>query len=48
MTASCSSVPAVRSRTRPRLVTMVPMKAMVSPINAAHQRLLERRTIGNH
>ncbi len=34
ITASCSSVPAVRSRTRPMLVTIVPMKVRIRPMIA--------------
>src|SRR5674476_1286168 len=34
MTASCSRVPVSRSRTRPMLVTIVPMNARISPMMA--------------
>ncbi len=34
ITASCSSVPVSRSRTRPMLVMMVPMKVRIRPMIA--------------
>ena len=34
MTASCSSVPVSRSRTRPMLVMIVPMNVRISPMIA--------------